>query len=97
MTKGYWIGHVDVHDMEAYRPYMAAAAAAIAAFGGRYLVRGGENEVMEGNARARHVVVAFDSYQQALDAYRSEQYQAAKKLRTPYSTGDIIVIAGYDG
>lgn len=97
MSKGYWIGHIDVHDLEAYRPYMAAAAAAIAAHGGRYLVRGGENEVVEGQARSRHVVVEFDSYERALEAYRSEQYQKAKALRTPFSSGDIVVIAGYDG
>lgn len=97
MSKGYWIGHIDVHDLEAYRPYMAAAEAAIAAHGGRYLVRGGQNEVVEGQARSRHVVVEFESYEKALAAYHSAEYQAAKRLRQPHSSGDIIVIAGYAG
>lgn len=97
MTKGYWIGHIDVQDLESYRPYMAAAASSIAAFGGRYLVRGGKNEVAEGGARSRHVVVEFDSYDKAQACYTSDQYQAAKAMRTPYSTGDIIIIEGHDG
>ncbi len=97
MSKGYWIGHIDVHDLDSYRPYMAAAQAAIEAHGGRYLVRGGKNELVEGSARSRHVVVEFDSYETALAAYKSDQYQAAKSMRTPYSDGDILVIEGYDG
>ena len=96
MSKGYWIGHIDIHEPEKYGPYMAAAASSIAAFGGRYLVRGGRNEVPEGTARSRHVVVEFASYDQAKACYDSDQYRAARKLREPYSTGDIIVIEGHD-
>ena len=76
---------------------MPLARQLIEAHGGRYLVRGGKNELVEGSARSRHVVVEFDSYETALAAYKSDQYQAAKSMRTPYSDGDILVIEGYDG
>ena len=52
---------------------------------------------MEGEARARNVVIEFPSYEQALECYHSEEYQYAKSLREGAGVGDIIVIAGYDG
>jgi uncharacterized protein (DUF1330 family) len=97
MTKGYWIGRVDVHDDDAYKAYVAANAAAFARFGARFLVRGGAFESPEGAARARNVVIEFPSYQAALDCYHSPEYAAAKALRLPASSGEIIVIEGYDG
>ncbi len=60
-------------------------------------MRGGQNRVAEGSARSRHVVVEFDSYDQAQACYNSDQYQAAKAMRTPYSSGDIVIIEGHDG
>ena len=63
-------------------------------YGARFLVRGGQAEHVEGGARARHVVLEFDSYEQALACYRSPEYQAAMKLRLPVSIGDIVVVEG---
>ena len=98
MPKGYWIAHVDVTDMEAYKAYVQANAIAFAKYGGRFLVRGGKSEAVEGKLRSRHVVIEFDSYERALACYRSPEYAAALKLRTPpVSNGDAIVIEGYDG
>lgn len=97
MTKGYWIGRVDVDDEAAYRAYVQANAAPFARFGARFLIRGGAFEAPEGTARARNVVIEFPSYQAALDCYKSADYQAAKALRDPVSTGDIVIIEGYDG
>lgn len=97
MAKGYWIGHVDVSDPEGYKAYVQANAAAFGKYGARFLVRGGQAEHVEGAARARHVVLEFDSYEQALACYRSPEYQAAMKLRLPVSIGDIVVVEGYDG
>ena len=97
MAKGYWIARIDVHDMDAYKKYIAANAAPIAEYGGRFLVRGGESEEKEGNHRQRTVVIEFDSYQTALDCFNSPGYQAAMKLRQAVSDGDTVVIEGYDG
>ena len=97
MAKGYWVAHVDIDDMETYKSYIAANAAPFAEFGARFLVRGGTRRVREGHARARTVVIEFDSYATALACYDSIAYQQAKALRDPVSTGDMVIIEGYDG
>ncbi len=97
MSKGYWVAHVDVDDMETYKNYIAANAEPFSAYGARFLVRGGSREVREGAARARTVVVEFPSYEQALACYESDGYQEAKALRDPVSLGDLVIIEGYDG
>ncbi|GAA6179117.1 DUF1330 domain-containing protein [Shimia sp. NS0008-38b] len=96
MAKGYWIGRVDVDDINAYQKYVAANAKPFAAYGARFLVRGGTFENPEGTARSRNVVIEFPSYQAALDCYHSADYQAAKALRVPVSDGDIVIVEGYD-
>ncbi len=97
MSKGYWVAHVDVDDMETYKNYIATNAGPFSAYGARFLVRGGSREVREGAARARTVVIEFPSYEQALACYESEDYQKAKALRDPVSLGDLVIIEGYDG
>lgn len=97
MAKGYWIGHVDVEDAEVYDQYRAANAAPFREFGARFLVRGGQQQVQEGSARGRTVVIEFDSYEQAIACYQSDAYQAAKAIRDPVSTGDMVIVEGYDG
>ena len=97
MVKGYWIARVDVADAEGYKAYVAANAAPLARFGGRFVVRAGRFENPEGGSRSRNVVVEFPSYQAALDCWKSADYQAAVQLRLPVSTVDMVVIEGYDG
>jgi len=97
MPKGYWIGRVDVNDPEGYKAYVAANAAPLRKFGAKFLVRGGPFENPEGSSRARNVVLEFKDYATALACYNSPEYQAAIKLRTPHSVGDIVVVEGYDG
>lgn len=97
MAKGYWIAHVDVDDFETYKNYVAANAAPFKEFGATFLVRGGEQQVREGTSRSRTVVLEFESYEQALACYDSPLYQAAKDIRDPVSTSDMVIIQGYDG
>ena len=97
MAKGYWIARVDVSDMEAYQQYVQANAAPFAQFNARFLVRGGEQEVPEGTARSRNLVIEFDSYQAALDCYHSSEYQSAKALRADAAESDLVIIQGYAG
>ena len=97
MAKGYWVAHVDVHDIETYKTYIAANAASFAEYGGKFLVRGGNRTEPEGKARARTVVIEFPNYERALACYESEGYQTAKALRDPVSTGDLVIIQGYEG
>ena len=97
MAKGYWIGRVDVDDIDAYQEYVKANAKPFADYGARFLIRGGQFENPEGTSRGRNVVIEFPSYQAALDCYNSDDYQAAKALRTLVSNGDIVIVEGYDG
>lgn len=97
MTKAYWIAHVDIDDPQAYEAYRRANAAPFAAHGARFLVRGGAQEVVEGRARARSVVIEFPSIEAARACYRSADYQAAKALRDPVSAADVIIVEGWPG
>lgn len=97
MAKGYWIARVDVTDPEAYRLYIEANAEPFARYGARFLVRGGRTERVEGTARARNVVIEFDSYEAARACYLDAGYQAAKALRTAASEADVLILEGYDG
>ena len=81
MPKGYVISRVDILDPEAYANYAAASTKAIADHGGKALARGGRHEALEGRARARNVVLEFDSYEAARRYFYSEQYQGARRLR----------------
>ena len=98
MSKGYWIGRVDVSNLDAYQNYITANARLFAKYGTRFLVRGGSHEVVEGTSRQQNVVIEFESYQAALDCYHSSEYEAAKALRLPpVAEGDLIIIEGYGG
>ena len=97
MAKGYWIAHLDVHDLDRYKTYVAAIAEPLRMHGGRFIVRAGAFETKEGDARSRHIVIEFPSYEAALACYHSPEYQQAIALRTPYSDADLIVLEGYEG
>jgi uncharacterized protein (DUF1330 family) len=96
MAKGYWIAHVDISDPEGYKAYQAANGPAFAAYGGRFLVRGGTSEQQEGQLRSRHVVIAFPDYAAALACYHSPAYQAAKALRDGKGLIDLVVVEGWE-
>ena len=77
--------------------YRAANAVAFAKYGARFLIRGGAQEEVEGHTKPRTVVIEFDSVETARACYFSPEYQAAKALRDPVSTGDVVIIEGYEG
>ncbi len=82
MTAAYIIVDMKVSDPEQYKNYMAAAPAAVKAFGGEYLVRGGKFEVMEGNWQpARIAMLRFPSFEQAQAFYDDQMYRAARAKR----------------
>ena len=97
MAKGYWIARLDVTDPEGYQAYIAANAEAFRRYGGRFLVRAGRFEMLEGESRSRNVVIEFADYATALACYRSPEYAAALTLRQGKAFSDLIVIEGYDG
>jgi len=96
MPKAYWVAHVTVDNPAEYENYKAANAVAFAKYGARFVVRGGDQEVMEGTSRARTVVIEFKDLETAKACYHSPEYQHALSLRAPISAGDLVIVEGYD-
>ena len=93
----YVIVETDVTDPEQYEQYKAASPGAIAAGGGRFLVRGGELVVLEGDWRPpRLVMLEFEDIEAARRWYESEAYQEAKKLREGAASFRAIAVQGID-
>jgi len=94
MPKAYWVAHVDVKDPAAYENYKAANAVAFAKYGAKFIVRGGKQEIREGQSRARTVVLEFQDYDRAMACYNSPEYQKALAIRKHISTGDLVIVEG---
>lgn len=94
MPKGYIIGQITVTDPEAYKEYIVRDTPILEGLGGRFIVRGGQAQVMEGTALNRHVVIEFDSYEQALAAYNDPEYQNVAEIRRRTADSVIVVVEG---
>jgi uncharacterized protein (DUF1330 family) len=91
----YVIVETDIHDPEQYEQYKAASPGAVAAGGGRFLVRGGELAVLEGDWQpSRLVLVEFESLEAAKRWYESPEYQEAKKLREGAANLRMVAVEG---
>ncbi|HYI11334.1 MAG TPA: DUF1330 domain-containing protein [Thermoanaerobaculia bacterium] len=90
----YIVSRVNIRDREAMQRYMAEAPATVAAFGGRYLVRGNDVQALEGAwEHERMVVVEFPDKSAALAWYESDAYRPLRDLRHA-SAETVILLAG---
>ena len=87
-----WIGHVTVHDEDAYGKYAALAGSAIAKHGGKFIARGGRYVQLEGTDRPRNVVAKFDSVEAAETCYNSQEYQAALDLARGAAERELLIV-----
>ncbi|SEK75948.1 Uncharacterized conserved protein, DUF1330 family [Roseovarius nanhaiticus] len=94
MPKGYLIGHISVKNAEAYREYVARDTAILERHGGRFVVRGGQSEQLEGETLQRHVVIEFPSYAAARSAYDDPDYQAVAEIRRDSADSVIVLVEG---
>ena len=94
--KGYWVGTVEVRDLERYKDYISTATPAYQRFGAKFLVRGGDNMPVEGQWYSRNVIVEFPSYQHAQDCYNSPEYVEARAIRQEVAEGNLIIIEGHE-
>ena len=94
MPKGYIIGHVTVTNPETYPEYTRRNTPVLEQLGARFIVRGGQGQVVEGQAHARHVVIEFPSYEAALAAYHDPEYQEIAEIRKASGESVIIVVEG---
>ena len=91
----YIIAEIQVTDPVAYDDYRPLAAASIARFGGRFMVRGGTVNLLEGEPQPeRIVVIEFPDVETARRWYRSEEYQIALKIRQAASRGRVLLAEG---
>lgn len=90
----YWIAHVTITDPDRYKGYQTLAPAAFAAYGARFLVRGGAYSVMEGVLHDRHVVIEFPDLAAARACYASPEYTAARLARDGACEADLVIVDG---
>jgi uncharacterized protein (DUF1330 family) len=94
-VSAYIIAEIHVTDPAAYEEYRPLAAASIARSGGRFAVRGGKVDLLEGELEPeRIVVIEFPDADTARRWYHSDEYQRALKIRQSASRGRVILVEG---
>jgi uncharacterized protein (DUF1330 family) len=95
MAKGYAIVRVNISDDDRYADYRAGTLASLEPYDGRFIVRGGATECVEGSWDAdRTVVIEFPSIEQARAWYHSDGYQQLAVIRRAASTADFVLVEG---
>ncbi len=94
----YVISDVSARDFAAFETYRTRAAASIARHGGRYVVRGGATEVLEGNWKPRTIVIVeFPDRERAQAWYQSADYAEALAVRDQALDRNLILVDGVTG
>jgi uncharacterized protein (DUF1330 family) len=94
----YIVVQVDIKDPERFEDYRAMVPASLEPYGGKFLVRGGAVEALEGSwIPPRLVVLEFESVEQAKRWWDSEEYREARDLRQATADTQMIVVEGYEG
>ena len=92
---GYIIAFIDVTDRERYAEYMKLTPAAIESFGGRFVVRGGKTQTLEGPEESRRIVVLeFPTFERARAFYHSDLYASARAVRAGAAVASFILVEG---
>jgi uncharacterized protein (DUF1330 family) len=95
MAKAYWVGtYRSISNLDALAAYGKLAGPAIAAAGGRFLVRGMPSHTYEAGLNQRVVVIEFDSVAQAMAAHDSPAYQEALRYLGDAAVRDIRIVEG---
>ena len=91
----YVVAEVTITDPPGYEAYRQMVPATVAKYGGKFVVRGGQTEMLEGDwAPKRLVVIEFESAERAKQWWASEDYREAKALRQRSAQTNMIVIEG---
>ena len=92
---GYAIIDTEITDKETYSEFIERVPALVKSYGGRFVVRGGAVEVVQGDWNpSRLVIIEFDSAEQALNWENSEEFAEFRELRNSASNSNVIVIEG---
>ncbi len=91
----YVLVDISIEDPQLYEEYKRMVPPSIAAYGGRFIARGGQTETLEGDWRPeRLVILEFDSVARAREWWASEEYRGPKALRQSASKARMIVTQG---
>jgi len=91
----YIIVEIDIVDPVGYEEYKKLAGATVEKYGGKYVVRGGSTEVLEGNWEPKRIVLLqFDSPQHAKAWLNSEEYREPRKMRHRTARTNMILVEG---
>lgn len=91
----YLIVNVDVKDFEKIKKYISDTPAVVEKYSGKFLARGGELLVVEGNWNPKRVVIIeFDSFEKAKEYYNSDDYKPLKLLRQSSAETDVVIVDG---
>lgn len=91
----YLISTIEITDPAGYEKYKKLVPPALAKYGGKFVVRGGDIEHKEGDWRPKRIVVVeFESVDQARAFYDSPEYAPAKQIRLRTSTGSVLFVEG---
>ena len=94
----YIIVDVTIYDEDEYAQYRALTPASIAAYDGRFVVRGGKTEVIEGEWNPQRIVILeFPTMERAKEWWNSPEYTAIKKIRHDNAKSNMLLVQGYDG
>ncbi len=89
------LAEVEVTNPVGYESYRPLAGASVAQYGGKFVIRGGKAELIEGSKEpARIVVIEFPDTAAAKRWYNSPEYQEALKIRLANSTGRVLLVEG---
>ena len=91
----YVVADIEVTDPDEYQRYVQQAGATVEKYGGKYLVRGGQPEALEGNWETKRIaIVEFPSAEQARAWYDSPEYSAIKGIRQHSTVSRLILVHG---
>ena len=97
MMKGYIIVEIEVHNPAEYEAYKLLTPTSLLPFGGKFIVRGGQAENLEGDWQPKRIVVLeFPSLDKAREWWYSEEYAPAKRLRQLHATTRMIAVEGIE-
>lgn len=91
---GYVIAQISVSDAEKFKEYQSLAKGTAESFGGEFVVRGSNMNVVEGESFSRVVIIKFPSFQAANDWYGSDTYSKAKQVRQISAKSNFIIAEG---
>jgi len=92
---GYIVADIEITNPDEYQKYARQTAATLEPYGGKYLVRGGQPETLEGDWKSKRIVIIeFASVEQAKAWYDSPEYSAIKGIRHRSAVSNILLVQG---